>query len=433
MPTRSELLSLARAQTVQKSKIFRRGRVNNTASGYVGPRARTTKESGEAQMAEFIGKITGLVEGGMKLKDKYNTEERDLGLATFKNSTPQQREAFRESIKAGKITEGESPYFREGLMRGYAEEALTKYSEDLFEKWERDGVKNNPKEGAFQEFIDKFDGEWSKNTETIPIEILSESFNPQQEGLKRQLAQKHTEYQNAEYKDRAYESAANSITVQFDLYAKELDLSVLKSPEGSLNVDIAKERYTKEQVTHISTLLNTHKKGVFKPEIIKEWRVLAQRGDPVAKRIVDIINSSKTKVKGGGGTKPPKEEITEVSTEPPPVSEVQEAVEQAESETLTNATRGKSITLERVSQESPTTELENNIETYLGENSEFNSRGGEYTRVDDPRAFIAFIVSKGKVDTASDIEMSKLFNGDYGDLGELTKDFKKFQKKRNGN
>ena len=60
---------------------------------------------------------------------------------------------MRRAIKNGIISESESPYFREGVSIAYTKNLLSRYNQDLFQRYEAWREKNDPNSGTFDAFL----------------------------------------------------------------------------------------------------------------------------------------------------------------------------------------------------------------------------------------------------------------------------------------
>ena len=118
---------------------------------------------------------------------------------------------MRNAIKNGIISESESPYFREGVSIAYTKNLLSKYNQDLFQRYEKWDKKNKEDSGNFDQFLDEFDSEYAPYFETIHQDILTEHFIPGQMGIRRQLQQRHTEHLNKNYRESAEAQLQNTM------------------------------------------------------------------------------------------------------------------------------------------------------------------------------------------------------------------------------
>ena len=205
MSTIKQVLQQAsQSREPQSPKIYRRGRVNNSAAYYRG--AKPDPEAGRlgktaSEFLNTIAKPLGQIVG--KKEKEFSEAERNAGIASFTRATPEQRAKMRKAIKEGLINESESPYFREGVSIAYTKNLLGKYNQELFQRYEDWDKKNNEDSGSFDEFLDNFDSEYAPYFETIHEDILVQHFIPGQMGIHRQLQQRHTEHLNQNYRQKA--------------------------------------------------------------------------------------------------------------------------------------------------------------------------------------------------------------------------------------
>ena len=205
MSTRAEILASNRGREPKSPAIYRRGRVNNSAAYYRAAKPQMDKAGRQAKaLADFIGAVAKPIGQAVKAEqDEFIEAERNAGIASFTRATPEQRAKMRRAIKNGIISESESPYFREGVSIAYTKNLLSRYNQDLFQRYEAWREKNDPNSGTFDAFLDNFDAEYAPHFETIHEEILVEHFVPGQMGIRRQLQQRHTEHLNKNYRDNS--------------------------------------------------------------------------------------------------------------------------------------------------------------------------------------------------------------------------------------
>ena len=113
-----------------------------------------------------------------------------------------------EALRDDTLAEGQSPYFREGVQIAYTKNLLSKYNQELFQKYEAWEKKNDPASGTFQDFITNYEAGYDPYFETINEEILAEHFVPMQIGIRNQLQQRHTEHLNKNYREESYNTMA---------------------------------------------------------------------------------------------------------------------------------------------------------------------------------------------------------------------------------
>ena len=213
MASKAELLASAR-KNVQKQKIFRRGRGSTTSV-----RQPAVKAAGRDSKAvsDFLGTMLDLGPGVLDAHNREQNEENKKmvarGEAAYKNATPSQRKEFRDNIRSGVISGGDSPYFREGLKRSQADAMSLEYGVEVMNAWEQSGVKNNPDPEAFTKFLDDFQHKaegppgqnrsWTERVGDLGDFVANEEFQPKADAIKRQLMQMHSEHQRTEYTKKA--------------------------------------------------------------------------------------------------------------------------------------------------------------------------------------------------------------------------------------
>ena len=213
MSTVKQILQQAgRSREPKSPQIYRRGRVTNSAAYYRGVKPDPEAGRINATAAKFLADIAkplGQIAG--KRQKEFAEAERNAGIASFTRATPEQRAKMRNAIKNGIISESESPYFREGVSIAYTKNLLSKYNQDLFQRYEKWDKKNNEDSGNFDQFLDEFDSEYAPYFETIHQDILTEHFIPGQMGIRRQLQQRHTEHLNKNYRESAEAQLQNTM------------------------------------------------------------------------------------------------------------------------------------------------------------------------------------------------------------------------------
>ena len=263
MSTIKQVLQQAGKSREPKSpNIYRRGRVTNSAAYYRGVKADPEAGRINATAAKFLqdiaqplGKIAG------ERKKEFAEAERNAGIASFTRATPEQREKMRNAIKAGIISESESPYFREGVSIAYTKSLLGKYNQDLFQKYEDWKGKNNEDSGSFDKFLDEFDGGYAANFETIHEDILTEHFIPGQMGIRRQLQQRHTEHLNKNYRQKAFGLKEAEFFEILKGYPEDLVKEMLNNPTTGVKrlVERGRDGNTQDldRMTLVTTILNS--------------------------------------------------------------------------------------------------------------------------------------------------------------------------------
>ena len=213
MSTVKQILQQAsRSREPKSPQIYRRGRVTNSAAYYRGVKPDPEAGRINATAAKFLADIAkplGQIAG--RRQKEFAEAERNAGIASFTRATPEQRAKMRNAIKNGIISESESPYFREGVSIAYTKNLLSKYNQDLFQRYEKWDKKNNEDSGSFDQFLDEFDSEYAPYFETIHQDILTEHFIPGQMGIRRQLQQRHTEHLNKNYRESAEAQLQNTM------------------------------------------------------------------------------------------------------------------------------------------------------------------------------------------------------------------------------
>ena len=263
MSTIKQVLQQASQSREPKSpNIYRRGRVTNSAAYYRGVKADPEAGRINATAAKFLqdiaqplGKIAG------ERKKEFAEAERNAGIASFTRATPEQREKMRNAIKAGIISESESPYFREGVSIAYTKSLLGKYNQDLFQKYEEWKGKNDEDSGSFDKFLDEFDGGYAANFETIHEDILTEHFIPGQMGIRRQLQQRHTEHLNKNYRQKAFGLKEAEFFEILKGYPEDLVKEMLNNPTTGVKrlVERGRDGNTQDldRMTLVTTILNS--------------------------------------------------------------------------------------------------------------------------------------------------------------------------------
>jgi len=256
------LQQAGKSREPKSPNIYRRGRVTNSAAYYRGVKADPEAGRINATAAKFlqdIAKPLGKIAG--ERKKEFAEAERNAGIASFTRATPEQREKMRNAIKAGIISESESPYFREGVSIAYTKSLLGKYNQDLFQKYEDWPDKNKEDSGNFDRFLDEFDGGYATNFETIHEDILTEHFIPGQMGIRRQLQQRHTEHLNKNYRQKAFGLKESEFFEILKGYPEDLVKEMLNNPTTGVKrlVERGRDGNTQDldRMTLVTTILNS--------------------------------------------------------------------------------------------------------------------------------------------------------------------------------
>ena len=208
MADRKELLA-NKTRPLDMPSIHRRGRVTNSGAYLRAYRGDKGQGRGNEIFAQFIKDIApSVAEAEKERGEEYIEGERASGIAKFQKATPEQRKKMYEALRDDTLAEGQSPYFREGVQIAYTKNLLSKYNQELFQKYEAWEKKNDPASGTFQDFITNFEAGYDPYFETINEEILAEHFVPMQIGIRNQLQQRHTEHLNKNYREESYNTMA---------------------------------------------------------------------------------------------------------------------------------------------------------------------------------------------------------------------------------
>ena len=229
MASKAELLASARKKG-QKQQIFRRGR--GTTTSVRQPAVRAAGKDAKA-VSDFLGTMLKFGPGVLDAHNRETNEENKKlvakGEATYKNATPAQRKQFRDNVRNGTISGGESPYFREGLKRSHAGSMALEYGNSVMLAWESSEAKNSADPEAFNNFLDEFQHKaegppgmnrsWQERVGDLGDHVANEEFWPKADAIKRQLSQTHSQHQRTEYnkkaqdqKDQAEAVKLNSVT-----------------------------------------------------------------------------------------------------------------------------------------------------------------------------------------------------------------------------
>ena len=231
MASKAELLASARKKG-QKQQIFRRGR--GTTTSVRQPSADPSAGREAKAVSDFLGTMLKFSPGVLDAYNRETNEENKKlvakGEATYKNATPAQRKQFRDNVRNGTISGGESPYFREGLKRSHADAMALEYGNSVMLAWESSEAKNSADPEAFNNFLDEFQHKaegppgqnrsWQERVGDLGDHVANEEFWPKADAVKRQLSQMHSQHQRTEYNKK---SQAVKQTAE---YSKLLDTSV---------------------------------------------------------------------------------------------------------------------------------------------------------------------------------------------------------------
>jgi hypothetical protein len=214
MASKAELLASARKKG-QKQQIFRRGRGTTTSVRQPAVDRNAGREA--KAVSDFLGTMLKFGPGVLDAHNRETNEENKKlvakGEATYKNATPDQRKQFRDNVRNGTISGGESPYFREGLRRSHADAIALEYGNSVMLAWESSEAKNSADPEAFNNFLDEFQNKsegppgrnrsWQERIGDLGDHVANEEFWPKADAFKRQLSQMHSEHQRSEYNKKA--------------------------------------------------------------------------------------------------------------------------------------------------------------------------------------------------------------------------------------
>ena len=285
MASKAELLASARKKR-DPNKIFRRGRGTNTNVRQVSADRNAGREA--KAVSDFLGTMLKFAPGVMDAHNKETNEENKKlvakGEATYKNATPDQRKQFRDNVRNGTISGGESPYFREGLRRSHADAEALEYGNSVMLAWESSEAKNSPDPEAFNNFVDEFQTKatgvpgsrsWKERIDELGDHVANEEFWPKADAIKRQLSQRHSDYQRNEYNKKAQDIKNSSERVKYDNGA--LEDSMADSLEAVLL-----DEYVQDE--HLSTHINVLKDSKNR---------LSKRGNLKSQFIANALGSGK--------------------------------------------------------------------------------------------------------------------------------------------
>ena len=285
MASKKELIASARRKG-SKQQIFRRGR--GTTTSVQRPSADPSAGSEAKAVSAFLGKMIQFGPGVVDAHNRETNEENKKlvasGQAAYKNANVSQRKEFRDNIRNGTISGGESPYFREGLQRAHADSMSLKYGVELMDSWNKSEAKNDPNPEAFQNFLDEHDQRWSGQLGNINEHVALEEFHPKADALKRQLMQTHSSHQRIEYDKKAQDQKQ---TAEFDklnnnsletalgdplidrLLSEEVQNDALTAHVNMLNE--TKNRMTRKGNLKSRFISNAYSKGMSKKDALVAW------------------------------------------------------------------------------------------------------------------------------------------------------------------
>ncbi len=298
MASKAELLASARKKG-SKQKIFRRGRGTNTSVRQ--PVANRNAGRDAQAVSDFLGTMLKFGPGVLDAHNRDTNEENKKlvvkGEATYKNATPDQRRQFRDNVRNGVISGGESPYFREGLKRSQADEMSLEYGNAVMLAWESSEAKNSADPEAFNNFLDEFQNKaegppgqnrsWQERIGDLGDHVANEEFWPKADAVKRQLSQMHSTHQRTEYtkkaqakKDSSERAKLNDGSLEnalVDPLAEQLLNEYVQDEHLSTHINVLKEsrnRLTKKR--HGGSLKsqfisNAYSKGMNKKDALVAW------------------------------------------------------------------------------------------------------------------------------------------------------------------
>jgi hypothetical protein len=217
MASRAEILSSTKSRADKKSTLARNGRWNTSSSGAFlrapqvtrGPGAAGSQEQAKANFFKSI--IEDVIPAAKKFKDEKDKEQVNYGKASWTKASKEQRENWAFAIKNGYALEGESPYFRHGVMIAHTESLASKYSQEMFQRYEKWTEKNDPNSGSFDDWINQEDQTFQQDFENIDDEVLNEHFLPMQSQIRNNLRSRHTQRLNDNYRTQSYNTKQNAI------------------------------------------------------------------------------------------------------------------------------------------------------------------------------------------------------------------------------
>ena len=217
MASRAEILSATKSRADKKSTLARNGRWNTSSSGAFLRAPQVTRgpgSSGSAEQAKanfFKSIIEDVIPKAKKIKDQKDKEQVNFGKASWAKASKEQREKWAYAIKNGHAFEGDSPYFRQGVMIAHTESLASKYSQEMFQRYEKWTKKNDPKSGTFDDWLNEEDQTFQQDFENIDDEVLNQYFLPMQSQVRNNLRTRHTQRLNENYRTESYYTKQNAI------------------------------------------------------------------------------------------------------------------------------------------------------------------------------------------------------------------------------
>lgn len=217
MASRAEILSATKSRADKKSTLARNGRWNTSSSGAFlrapqvtrGPGSAGSQEQAKANFFKAI--IEDVIPAAKKIKDQKDKEQVNFGKASWAKASKEQREKWAFAIKNGYAFEGDSPYFRQGVMIAHTESLASKYSQEMFQRYEAWEKKNDPKSGTFDDWLNEEDQTFQQDFENIDDEVLSQYFLPMQSQVRNNLRSRHTQRLNENFRTQSYNTKQDAI------------------------------------------------------------------------------------------------------------------------------------------------------------------------------------------------------------------------------
>ena len=217
MASRAEILSATKSRADKKSTLARNGRWNTSSSGAFlrapqvtrGPGSAGSQEQAKANFFKAI--IEDVIPAAKKIKDQKDKEQVNFGKASWAKASKEQREKWAYAIKNGYAFEGDSPYFRQGVMIAHTESLASKYSQEMFQRYEAWEKKNDPKSGTFDDWLNEEDQTFQQDFENIDDEVLSQYFLPMQSQVRNNLRTRHTQRLNENFRTQSYNTKQDAI------------------------------------------------------------------------------------------------------------------------------------------------------------------------------------------------------------------------------
>ena len=217
MASRTEILSATKSRADKKSTLARNGRRNTSSSGAFLRAPQVTRGPGSAGSGEqakanfFKAIVEDVIPQAKKFKDEKDKEQVNFGKASWTKASKEQRERWAYAIKHGHAFEGDSPYFRQGVMIAHTESLASKYSQEMFQRYEAWEKKNDPKSGTFDDWLNEEDQTFQRDFENIDDEVLNNHFLPMQAQVRNNLRTRHTQRLNENYRTESYYTKQNAI------------------------------------------------------------------------------------------------------------------------------------------------------------------------------------------------------------------------------